>query len=296
MKIVHVNAVYGEGSTGIIVEDIHNLCLKNGIESLVAYSTSKQKECEITGAIKIGGFFDKKLHAVFSRIFGKQAYFSNIATQKFLKRLDKRQPDIVTLHNLHSNYLNLNKLLKYLAKRDIATVITLHDCWFFTGKCFHYIDVGCEKFQTGCGKCPKKKHPPKSFIFDTSKKVFQDKEKNLSKIPQLTVVGCSDWICNEAKKSFLKHRKILRIYNGVDTNIFKPQDRDGLKKKLNIESKRVIMGMANKWLLPENKKAFESIYNSLDDETEIVLVGCADNQKEELKDYTKIHKIGKKKH
>jgi hypothetical protein len=35
MKVLHINAVYRFGSTGMIVEDIHNLSLENGIESYV---------------------------------------------------------------------------------------------------------------------------------------------------------------------------------------------------------------------------------------------------------------------
>ena len=31
MKVMQINAVYGVGSTGVIVEDLHNLSLKNGI-------------------------------------------------------------------------------------------------------------------------------------------------------------------------------------------------------------------------------------------------------------------------
>lgn len=40
MKVMHINAVYVFGSTGVIVEDLHNLALSKGIESYVSYSTS----------------------------------------------------------------------------------------------------------------------------------------------------------------------------------------------------------------------------------------------------------------
>ena len=47
MKVLQINAVYGVGSTGIIVEDIHKLSLSKGIESFVAYSTSPYLQSDI---------------------------------------------------------------------------------------------------------------------------------------------------------------------------------------------------------------------------------------------------------
>ena len=113
MKVLQINAVFGFGSTGIIVEDIHKSLLNEGIESFVAYSTSKYNDNEIIGGYKIGTGFGKKIHALLGRINGKQAYFSSFATKKLLKKIKEISPDVVMLHNLHSNYINVNMLLKY---------------------------------------------------------------------------------------------------------------------------------------------------------------------------------------
>ena len=42
MKILQVNCVYKKGSTGKIVEDIHNVLIDNGIESVVCYGRGKK--------------------------------------------------------------------------------------------------------------------------------------------------------------------------------------------------------------------------------------------------------------
>ena len=47
MKVLHINVVYGVGSTGVIVEDIHKLSIENGIDSYVAYSTTPKAANEI---------------------------------------------------------------------------------------------------------------------------------------------------------------------------------------------------------------------------------------------------------
>ena len=47
MKVMQINAVYGVGSTGVIVEDLHKLSLENGIESYVSYSTTNKNSQDI---------------------------------------------------------------------------------------------------------------------------------------------------------------------------------------------------------------------------------------------------------
>ncbi len=151
MRILQVNAIYGSKSTGTIVKDIDLLLQSKGHESYVAF----QKSTEVpTNGYKIGNKLDYKIHALLTRLLGKQGYFSIASTKKFLKYIDKIKPDIVHLHNLHSNYINLNMLLKYLEYKNIHTVITLHDCWFFTGNCSHYQVAKCDKFKDSCGDCP----------------------------------------------------------------------------------------------------------------------------------------------
>ena len=130
MKVLQINAVYGSGSTGVIVKDIENAITDCGGKAFVAYQRAPFKP---VNSYRIGNALDWKMHALYSRVFGKQAYFSKCATKKLLKWIDEVSPDVIHLHNLHSNYINLPMLLKYVAKKNIATVVTLHDCWFFTG-------------------------------------------------------------------------------------------------------------------------------------------------------------------
>lgn len=139
MKILQVNANYGFGSTGLIVRDIGETITKSGNEAYFAYQRANSS---VKNGITVGNPLDWKLHAALCRIFGGQGYYSVIATRKFISEIKKIKPDIIHLHNLHSNFLNIDIFFKFLASENIATVITMHDCWYFTGKCFHYIDCG----------------------------------------------------------------------------------------------------------------------------------------------------------
>lgn len=290
MRVMQINAVYGFGSTGVIVKDLYDISRKNEIYSIVA--------CQVASTINndiylIGNKIDWKLHALFTRLSGKQAYASSFATIKLLNYLDKEKPDIVHLHNLHANYVNLNMLLKYLAKKNIAVVITLHDCWFFTGKCFHFVSCGCEKWKTGCGKCPQNKKNVKSLFFDRTSSVFEDKKKYFQAIPNLTVVGCSDWIKGLAEQSpIFQGKYITRIYNGVDTSIFYPRQQTIFRRVNQLDDKFVILGMANKWMKSENAELVRKLFDNLKEDEQIVIVGCSEQQKIELKKYQRVSAVG----
>lgn len=281
MRVLHINAVYGVGSTGVIMEDIHKLSMENGIESYAAYSTTRKKSDEITNGYVIGKNLGKKLHAVLCRINGKQAYFSSMATKKLLKHMDKIKPDIVHLHNLHSNYINLNMLLKYLAKNNISVVITLHDCWFYTGGCFHYTNAKCDKWLKECGSCPKKRQDTPAYALDKSRQILRDRAKYFGMIKDLTVVGVSEWITAEGTRTFLKGRRALAIHNGIDTDFFVPTESD-LRKELGLDNKFVVLGMSNKWLDPVNKDALEYFSQNLPDDAVMLIVGCSEEQIQKL--------------
>ena len=272
MKVLQINATYGVGSTGKIVQDIVTCCEAHGIEGYVAYSNSNMPATEITNSYKIGNTLSEKWHAVLSRLGGQQAYFNRFTTWLFLRYLDSIKPDIVHLHNLHSNYIHLNMLLNYLAKHDIATVITMHDCWYFTGGCFHYTNAGCNKWQYSCGDCPKRRDDTPAYLFDSTRKILQDREKYLTAIPRLYLVGCSQWVADEAQKSVLKHCNIRYLYNGFDLDIYKPSKSD-LTQRLGVEGKHVLLGPASKWLSSVNKRTLDYFTKNMPDDYVLLLFG-----------------------
>ena len=287
MKVLQINAVYGFASTGIIVKDIENLLVNNGHTSYVVYQSAINPP---KNSYKTGNKLDWKFHAVYSRIFGKQAYASKFATKGLINYIKSIAPDVVHFHNLHSNYINFNMLCDYLAKSKIPVVITMHDCWFFTGKCTHYAAVKCDKWQTTCGNCPQNKNEQPSLFFDNTAKVLKDRTSRLNKLNNLTLVGCSNWIAGEAKKSLIKNAEIRVVYNGVDTSIFTPHESN-FRKENNIEGDFVILGMANKWCLDINKNAVDRIIRENQD-SKIVIVGCNDEQKNSFKQYENVICLG----
>lgn len=281
MRVLQINAVYNLSSTGRTTTELHKALLEKGHESYVAYSKTNKPDDE--NLYKIGSLLDCKIHALLSRITGKQGYYSHIPTLKLLKYMDKIKPDIVHLRNLHGNYINIPMLLKYLAKNRISTVITLHDFFFITGKCVHFFSGECNKWQSHCEKCPNLDNGNITWVFDRTSEMFRDKKELLSAIPHLTFVGVSKWTADEAKKSPIaaSSDEVMYIYNWIDLSKFTQKDSDLIKKEKGFENKFVILGVASGW--GEKRKKvddFIELAERLPDDSRIVLVG---NMPEKIK-------------
>ena len=290
MKVVQINAVCGYGSTGRICAEISEY-IKNDIENYILFGNGESKHF---AAKRLNSDFGVKIHGLLSRLTGKQGYFSIVHTNKIIKELEKIKPDIVHLHNMHGNYIHFNKLLNYLAKKDIATVITLHDCWFFTGKCTHYTVDKCYKWQTGCYNCPSLKKDNPSWFFDRTKKMWNDKKKHFEAIPRLGVIGTSQWVTDEAKKSFLVNAKIIkRIYNWIDTKVFNNQNIN-IKNNCSIPDNKFLILLISAFWSEETKKFKDAIELSkkIDDDMHIIMVGKGMNDFDFPKNMTKITYVG----
>ena len=272
MKVMQINAVFGLGSTGKIVADMHALCLENGIESYVAYSTADRPDREIVNGYRIGGTLGKKMHAFLSRLSGKQGYYSRCATRRLLRYMDLVSPDIVHLHNLHSNFIHLNKLLKYLAQKDIPTVVTVHDCWLFTGGCFHYTAKGCQAWLEACAACPYRRGELPVPFFRRAKRILRDRKKYFLAIPRLTVCGVSEWTANEARRTFLSEKSVCTVYNGIDFNTFYPE-KSNFRETLDVQDRFVLLGPASKWLEPVNREVLLGVSRGLPKDAVLLLFG-----------------------
>lgn len=273
MKILQINAVYKYASTGRNMYEMNTYFASKGHECVAAYS--KGTANLENGEYLIGTGIDHKIHALLSRLSGLQGYFSGGATKKLLKFIDSFSPDMVVLNNLHSNYIHLPMLLKYLAQKDIATVAVLHDCNFYTGKCCYYSLNNCSRWKDSCGKCKNLRQHNVSWFFDRTQKMLKDKKILFGNLKRLGVVAVSDWILREAKIApvFEKASVIKRIYNWIDTDVFYPRDSVVMRKELGLHSKKVALCVASFWTPGDMLDNVLQISKGLNEDECIVIVG-----------------------
>lgn len=270
MRIVQVNAV-PNGSTGTLARQIHTFLLREGHDSLFAYSSGKT---EMPNTFIYDTQRSIKVHGFLSRLTGLQGYWSYRSTKRLVKQIRAFKPDVVHIHNIHANNLNYSKFFRFLAKQSIGLCITLHDCYMFTGHCCYYTAAECEKWTTQCHSCPQMKMYNKSWIFDTSKKAFQDKKHWCNMQSALAVVGVSKWISGEAKRSLLKNAQLSTyVYNWIDHDVFYPKNA---YVDARLDGKFVILGVAQSWSDSKGLPDFEKLSEKLREDEIVVLVGRCD--------------------
>jgi len=152
------------------------------------------------------------------------------------------KPDIVHLHNLHEYYFDLRYLPELSRKSPV--LITLHDEWIFTGHCAY--TLGCDRWKTGCGKCPDLTiYPP--IPRDATNLNWQRKRKIFQQC-RFYIATPSQWLLDKVEESILSPAIIEArvIPNGVDQNIFTPRAKAEVRNELNLptDSKIVLFILA----------------------------------------------------
>lgn len=231
-KLLQLNATANWGSTGKIAEGIGQAAMARGWESYIAYGRSSNPSA--SQLIKVGETRDVYLHYAKNRLFDAEGLGSKRATKKLIEKIEKLNPDIIHLHNIHDHWLNYPILFEYLASIDTPIVWTFHDCWAFTGGCYHFVEQNCYQWQSKCEKCPF----PKKFLRREAKNFLRKTSAIQNLKNRLLIVTVSSWLNDLVSESQLKDLRHDFIYNGVDTSIFKPRDFTDIINEYNLKGKK----------------------------------------------------------
>lgn len=270
-KLLQINTTANSRSTGRIAEAIGQLVLSQGWESWIAYGRGTPQSN--SKCIRIGNDWDMRLHGLQTRLFDKHGLASIDTTKKFIKDIERIEPDIIHLHNIHGYYLNYPLLFDYLKRWGGPIVWTFHDCWSYTGHCAYYDYAGCNRWKTGCHNCPQLKSYPSSLIADRSRCNYMDKQNAFTGCRNMHLIAVSDWLNKELNKSFLKEYPIHTIHNGIDLTRFKPAPNS--EKDHNT---KLVLGVASIWEHRKGLHEFYDLRNLLPDNYAIVLVGLSKSQ------------------
>ena len=285
-KLLQINPVLRTNtSTGRIMQEIGELAIQNGWESYIAYSYGRDgvKPCR-SKQIPVGNKWDVALHGVVTRLFDAHGLMSQVATQKLVDQIQKIKPDVIHIHNIHGYFLNYQILFDFLSQNDIPVIWTVHDCWLYTGHCYYYTFIGCNKWQTGCGHCPQQRKFPASWLTDRSRQNFIDKKEAFTSVPtdRLTIVPVSEWIKGEMKKSFFKDYPFQVIHNGINTEVFKLSETEEVKSKYGLKGKPILLGVAALWHPEKGVADFLQLASMLHEDEVIVMIGVDEKLQKRL--------------
>jgi glycosyltransferase involved in cell wall biosynthesis len=285
-KLLQINPVIRiNTSTGRIMQEIGELARANGWETYIAYSQGRDGVSpNAAHLIPVGNRWSVAWHGIMTRLFDRHGLASERATRQLIAEIQRIQPDIIHIHNIHGYFLNYRILFEYLSNANIPVIWTVHDCWLYTGHCYYYSYVGCDKWKSQCEQCPQRRDFPTSWWVDRSKQNFGDKKKAFTSIPKelLTIVPVSEWIHGEMKQSFLKDYPYQVIHNGINLENFQVYPADEVKKRYGLEGKRILLGVASIWMEEKGWNDFMQLAGMLNPDEVIVLVGVKEEQKKGL--------------
>lgn len=239
MKILIVNTLDIHGGAARATYRLHQSLLNSGMNSQMLVQNKTIDDYTVLGGntkIQKGiglirpsidnfptKFYKNKTKTSFS--------ISWLPFSKTIEKIDEINPDIVHLHWICGGMIRIEELERIKA----PIVWSLHDMWAFTGGC-HY-DEECKGYEKNCGNCKVLGSHKQN---DLSKKVFKRKQKVFDTKKNITIIGLSRWL-NECSKnsSLLKEKNHINLPNPIDTDIFKPFDKDKSREL---------------WNLPKNKK------------------------------------------
>lgn len=273
---------------------------------------------------RLGSLLNCYGHLFFSRLTGRQGFFSRQATLRLVRQLRDFQPDVVHLLDLHGSYIHLPTLFEYLKTENVPVVWTLQDFWAFTGHCLYpsiaadpaptpeqeqrlfsgdmelqlsaeeeLSQEGCQRWLTGCGECALKREYPVSWLFDRSATNWREKRRLFSGLEYMILAAPSQWLLDEVKRSFLGKYPAYCLPHGLDLNVFKPcvnvEERISVLRRLRLwefHDRHILLSVADVWDSREGLEDLLDLSQKLGSDTVIVAVGLEDEQRAAVPDGT----------
>ena len=281
MNVLLLNTFDNQGGAAIATYRLHRGLRFIGINSHLLVQGKKTDDYNVIGPItkwqKVLAILRPYLDGVATYFYSKcqkEIFSSAWLPEKLASKVVKLKPDIVHLFWVNGGFLRVETLKKF--KQPI--VWTLHDMWPFTGGC-HYDDE-CGKFQQSCGNCPILNSERER---DLSRRIWKRKQKSWEDVP-IVVVATSHWLAKMARSSSLfKDQRVEVIPNGIDTEIYKPGNKEAARAAYNLpQDKHLILFSAfsatvdkrkgNQFLVLALEKMSQAGWGS---KTELVIIGAS---------------------
>jgi glycosyltransferase involved in cell wall biosynthesis len=262
MKVLHLNT-HASGGSYEYAALLSTALAEHGIESHVLCKSSLP-----------GNGAKLFLNRVIRRVSVSLSREPWHGTRRFLSPPAPKELEDVDIVHLHTvaDWFDVPRWLESLP-RKIGVVISLHDMWHFTGGCFLY--RGCDRYVRQphpCDFCPILRWPANRFLAKTahSRKVRAYRDCGAR------MVANSHWLADLAERSpIVRACGGVRVVSpGIDTTVFKPQDRSRCRKQLGLPEDAFVIVTGGASLNDANKNVpwlFEQLSHLPDPRGVIVL-------------------------
>ena len=257
MKIIHINYSDLQGGASIACNRLHNALINEKIDSnLVVVNKLSNNNSVFTFNKKSSKIFFKikmSISRILSKVFEfrkNNNYSFNIFDSKISDITKRLNSDIIHIHWICNETFPLSEL-KEIEK---PIVWTLCDMWPF---------LGAEHVTYNFNK---KDYWNDLKILNSKRLHFNHmvlKNKMKKSDFHFKVVAISEWLGNQAKKSLLLKDKDIRVIPCcIDFNLWKPYEKEKVKKKLKLKRNKKIILFISSGNTIDKKKGFEILLKS----------------------------------
>ncbi len=235
MRVLIINTSERIGGAAIAANRLMDALRNNGIQAKMLVRDKQTDQITVIGLKKswwkIWQFIWERIVIWKANLFKKHNLFDvDIAnTGTNISSLPEfTQAEIIHLHWINQGMLSLTDIRRIIESGK-PIVWTMHDMWPFTGIC-HYAGE-CTNYTTHCENCPVLyKGSKKDLSYQTFRKKIE-----MFKGSKISFVTCSKWLADMAKQgSLISNQSITHIPNAINTNLFKPRDKEQARKKLQL--------------------------------------------------------------
>lgn len=296
MKILIVNALDYEGGAARAAYRLHRALLAEGVDSQMLVQGKISDDQTIIGPAST---IQKGLVTIRPKLDSLPVHRYNNRSQTLFSpawlpfsgivdRINDLNPDVVHLHWVTGGMMRIEDIARIKA----PIVWSLHDMWPFTGGC-HY-DENCGAFKQQCGHC---KVLDSAKSKDLSFHIYMRKLAAYKKKNDITLVGLSRWITNEAINSSLFFSdQVVNLPNPIDTQVFAPVEKAVARDLLNLPQDKKIILFGAMGATSDPRKGFTALSDALlqirTKEAELVIFG-ASQPKRNAEFLQKTHYLGR---
>ena len=237
MNILYLNTTFQCGGAEKVTSQIFQGMHARGHEvyQIVSYDTRHSVLPEGVHVL-YDSFFMRMFNRLISGNRSNTSLHISYSRQYILHFLKKHKIDLIHLHNPHDSFLGIEDIADL--SRVCPVVWTLHDFWAMTGHCTY--PHGCDdRWKSGCNTCERLGNYP-AIRKDVAHTLWEAKKKAFADA-RITFTVPSDWMLTQFNCSYLAGKPCERIYNSLDTTIWKPLDKAALLARHKIDPKTKIL-------------------------------------------------------